>query len=406
MNDIPSTFWFILPQTNSYFNNFSKKYLTDFKDNYIIYGNTEVFEEAFMNGRRIYGDIREAGFDLALFLDETSQYYLSDFYTTDGAVIVSEKETALITDSRYIEAAENDKKAGKLSDDVNAYLFKKGLYADIAEHINGIGAKKVALDPDLITVKQLQTLKEKCENVEFGFISGACLKHRRIKTEAEVEKIKKAQSITDRAFSHILTFINEGRTEIEIAAEIEYFMRKNGASGLAFETIAVSGKNSSLPHGVPSEAKLTKNSFLTMDYGAKYAGYCSDMTRTVVLGKADEEMKRIYNTVLTAQAEAMKQIKAGMTCRDADKIARDVITDAGYGQYFGHSLGHSLGLEVHELPSVSPKSADILAAGNIVTVEPGIYIPGKYGVRIENMVLVTENGCESLTNSGRELIEI
>ncbi len=359
-----------------------------------------------MNGRKIYRDVCDAGFDCALFLDETSQYYLSDFYTTDGVVIVSEKETALITDSRYIEAAENDKNAGKLSDDVNAYLFKKGLYADIAEYINAVGAKSVALDPDLITVKQLQTLKESCKDVEFDFLSGVCLKHRRIKTEAEIEKIKKAQSITDRAFSHILGFISEERAETEIAAELEYFMRKNGASGLAFETIAVSGKNSSLPHGVPTESILTKNSFLTMDYGAKYAGYCSDMTRTVVLGKADEEMKRIYNTVLTAQAEAMKQIKAGMTCKDADKIARDVITDAGYGQYFGHSLGHSLGLEVHELPSVSPKSNDILVAGNVVTVEPGIYIPGKYGVRIENMVLVTENGCENLTNSDRELIEI
>ncbi len=359
-----------------------------------------------MNGRKIYRDVSNAGFDCALFLDETSQYYSSDFYTTDGAVIVSEKETALITDSRYIEAAENDKNSGKLSNDVNPYLFKNGLYADIAEYIDRISAKRVALDPELITIKQLQTLKEKCADVEFDFLSGVCLKHRRIKTEAEVEKIKKAQSITDKAFSHILTFINEGRTEIEVAAELEYFMRKNGASGLAFETIAVSGKNSSLPHGVPTEEKLTKNSFLTMDYGAKYAGYCSDMTRTVVLGKADEEMKRIYNTVLTAQAEAMKQIKAGMTCKDADKIARDVITDAGYGQYFGHSLGHSLGLEVHESPAVSPKSNDILAAGNIVTVEPGIYIPGKYGVRIENMVLVTENGCENLTNSDRELIEI
>lgn len=359
-----------------------------------------------MNGRNVLEDIKHEGFDCALFLDETSQYYLSDFYTTDGAVIVSEKETALITDSRYIEAVENDKRASLLSDDVNPYLFKNGLYADISEYFSSVGAKRVALDPDLISVKQLQTLKEKCEGIEFGFMSGVCLKHRRIKTASEIEKIKKAQSITDKAFSHILTFMNEGRTEIEVAAELEYFMRKNGASGLAFDTIAVSGKNSSLPHGVPTEARLTKNSFLTMDYGAKFAGYCSDMTRTVVLGKADEEMKRIYNTVLTAQAEAMKQIKAGMTCKDADKIARDVITDAGYGQYFGHSLGHSLGLEVHELPSVSPKSHDVLVAGNIVTVEPGIYIPGKYGVRIENMVLITEDGCENLTNSDRSLIEL
>lgn len=359
-----------------------------------------------MNGRKIFKDITDAGFDCALFLDENSQYYLSDFYTTDGAVIVAKEETALLTDSRYIEAVENDKKQGKLSPDVSPYLFKKGLYADVAEYFASVGAKRVALDPALVTIKQLQTLNKVCVGVEFGYISDVCLKHRQVKTEEEVSKIRKAQSITDKAFSHIIGFINGDRTELEVAAELEYFMRSNGANGLAFETIAVSGKNSSLPHGVPTEAKLTQNSFFTMDYGAKFAGYCSDMTRTVVLGRADDEMKRIYNTVLTAQAEAMKYIRAGVSGKDADKVARDVITEAGYGQYFGHSLGHSLGLEIHELPSVSPKSEAILVPGNIVTVEPGIYIPGKYGVRIENMVLVTEDGCINLTDSERQLIEL
>lgn len=359
-----------------------------------------------MNGRKVFEDIKAAGFDCALFLDETSQYYLSDFYTTDGAVIVSEKETALFADSRYFEAVENDKKANKLSDDVMPYLFRKSIFEVIAEYFASAGVRRVCLDPALITIKQLQTLQSRCENIEFGYLSDVCLKHRRVKTLAEVDKIRKAQAITDKAFSHILGFINEDRTELEVAAELEYFMRSNGANGLAFETIAVSGKNSSLPHGVPTECKLTKNSFFTMDYGARYAGYCSDMTRTVVLGKADDEMKRIYNTVFTAQAEAMKYIKAGVGCKEADKVARDVITDAGYGEYFGHSLGHSLGLEIHEMPSCSPRSEDTLVVGNIVTVEPGIYIPGKYGVRIENMVLVTENGCENLTNSDNALIEL
>ncbi|MBQ9847717.1 MAG: aminopeptidase P family protein [Clostridia bacterium] len=359
-----------------------------------------------MNGRKVFADIKAEGFDCALFLDETSQYYLSDFPTTDGVVIVSEKETALITDSRYIEAVENDKKAGKLTEDVMPYLFKKNLYEVIAEYFASVGAKRVCLDPGLISVKQLQLLEKYCEGVEFGYLSDVCLKHRKIKTEAEVAKIKKAQSITDAAFSHILGFIAKGKTELEVAAELEYFMRSHGADGLAFETIAVSGKNSSLPHGIPTEAKLTENSFFTMDYGARFAGYCSDMTRTVVLGKADDEMKRIYNTVLTAQTEAIKFIKAGVTGIEADKVARDIITDAGYGECFGHSLGHSLGLEIHELPSLSVKGEEKLVPGHIVTVEPGIYIPGKYGVRIENMVLVTENGCENLTNSNNSLIEL
>ena len=359
-----------------------------------------------MNGRRIFADIKAKGFDCAVFFDEISQQYLSDFYTTDGVVIVSATETALITDGRYIEAAEAEKAKGRLSDDVNVYLFKKGLLADVNEYLSSLNAKRVCVDPALITVKQLEDLKAACPDAEFGYLADVCLNYRRVKTQAEVEKIKAAQSITDKAYSHILGFINKNRTEIEIAAELEYFMRKNGAEGLAFETISVSGSNSSLPHGVPTQSRVTENSFLTMDYGAKLGGYCSDMTRTVVVGKADKEMKKIYNTVLTAQAEAMKFIKAGVSCFDADKVARDVIADAGYGQYFTHSLGHSLGLEVHEAPACSPRSKDILVAGNIVTVEPGIYIPGKYGVRIENMVLVTENGCENLTNSDNSLVEI
>lgn len=359
-----------------------------------------------MNGRKVFADIKAEGFDCALFLDETSQYYLSDFPTTDGAVIVSEKETALITDSRYIEAAENEKRAGRLTEDVVPCLFRKNLYEVIAEYFISNGAKRVCLDPALITVRQLQLLKKHCEGIEFGYLSDLCLKHRKVKTEAEIAKIRKAQSITDAAFSHILGFIAEGRTELEVAAELEYFMRSHGANGLAFETIAVSGKSSSLPHGVPTEAELTLNSFLTMDYGARFSGYCSDMTRTVVLGKADEEMKRIYGTVLTAQTEAIKFIRAGVTGAEADRVARDIITDAGYGEFFGHSLGHSLGLEIHELPTLSVKGDEKLVPGNIVTVEPGIYIPGKYGVRIENMVLVTENGCENLTSSSNGLTEL
>jgi Xaa-Pro aminopeptidase len=359
-----------------------------------------------MNGRSVFTDINKGGFDCALFFDEVSQRYLCDFYTTDGIVIVSEKETALFTDARYFEAAENALKSKLLSSDVSVYLLKKSVFETIADHLAEIDAKRVCVDPKLTSLAQFEKLKEVCKETEFGFSSDICLKYRRVKTKEEIEKIKKAQKITDDAFSHIIGFINEGRTEVEVASELEYFMRKRGACGFAFDTISVSGKNSSLPHGVPTTARLTKNSFLTMDFGAKFDGYCSDMTRTIVLGKADSEMKRIYETVLTAQKEAMKFIRAGVSCKDADKVARDIISDAGYGEYFSHSLGHSLGLEIHELPSLSPRSVDTLVAGNIVTVEPGIYIPGKYGVRIENMVLVTQNGCESLTNSNNSLIEI
>ncbi len=355
-----------------------------------------------MNGRKIYEEIASLGYDCALYLDETSQHYLADMHITDGAVIVSARETALITDSRYIEIAETS----GLSADVKPYRFDKPLFEYISDCFKNLGAKKVCLDPGLVTVKQLETLKSKCEGVEFGFEPDICLKYRRVKTPAETENIKRAQAITDATFEHILGFINGDRTELEVAAEMEYYMRCKGASGLAFDTIAVSGKKSSMPHGVPGDVKLTQNSFFTLDFGAAYKSYCSDMTRTVVLGKADDEMKRVYNTVRTAQAEAMKFIKAGVRAVDADSVARDIIKDAGYGEYFGHSLGHSLGLEIHERPAVSPRSEDILVEGNIVTVEPGIYLPGRFGVRIENMVLVTADGCEDLTHSPRELIEL
>ena len=359
-----------------------------------------------MNGRKIFKEISTNGYDAALFLDETSCYYLSDFFTTDGCVVVSEKETALITDSRYIEAAEKNKAEGNLSDDVTPILFKSPLFQTINDYFKEHHIKKVCLDPKLVTLAQSEMLKDACPDVKFGTMADVVLKYRRVKSASEVEKIKKAQSITDSAFSHIVKFIQKGKKEIEVAAELEYFMRSHGASGMAFDTIAVSGKKSSCPHGVPNEDYLTENSFFTMDFGAKYAGYCSDMTRTVVLGRATDEMKDVYYTVLKAQMEAMKFIKPNVTGVEADKVARDVITEAGYGEYFTHSLGHSVGIEIHELPSLSTRSKDTLVEGNIVTVEPGIYIPGKFGVRIENMVLVTDDGCECLTNSCRELFEI
>ena len=351
-----------------------------------------------MNGRSVFSDINKGGFDCALFFDEVSQRYLCDFHTTDGIVIVSKKETALFTDARYFEAAENALKSKLLSSDVSVYLLKKGIFETVADYLAETDAKSVCIDPKLTTITQFEKLKDACKEVKFGFSTDICLKYRRVKTNEEIEKIKMAQKITDGAFSHIIGFITEKATEVEVASELEYFMRKNGSDGFAFETISVSGKNSSLPHGVPTTASLTKNSFLTMDFGAKFDGYCSDMTRTVVLGKADKEMKRIYETVLTAQKEAMKFIRAGVPCREADRVARDIISDAGYGEYFSHSLGHSLGLEIHELPSLSPKSDDTLVAGNIVTVEPGIYIPGVGGIRIEDTCLITEDGCEILTS--------
>ena len=229
----------------------------------------------------------------------------------------------------------------------------------------------------------------------------------KIKDEEEISMMQKAQDITDNAFSEIVKHITPEMTEIDVAAELEYFMRKSGASGLAFDTIAVSGDASALPHGTPRNVKLKKG-FLTMDFGAKYNGYCSDMTRTIVIGKADAEIKKLYDTVLRAQLAGLEAIKAGADCILCDKAARDIIDSIPeYKGTFGHSLGHSVGLFIHERPSLSFKAfGSKLNSGEILTVEPGIYLFSKYGCRIEDMVEITDDGIYNFTHSTKELIEI
>ena len=227
-----------------------------------------------------------------------------------------------------------------------------------------------------------------------------------IKTEQELEYLAMAESIGDKAFMKMLDIIKPGMTELEVAAELEYLLKKEGGEGLAFSTIIASGVNSSMPHAIPGDKKLEVGDFITMDFGCKYKGYCADMTRTVVLGKANEKQKEIYNIVLKAQLAALDAIKAGIPGKAVDKVARDIIEEAGYGAYFGHGLGHSVGLFIHEGPRLSMKEETILQPNMTETVEPGIYLPGFGGVRIEDMVVITENGYKNLAQSPKELIEI
>lgn len=359
-----------------------------------------------MNGRKVYNKISLAGGQAALFFDEVNMHYISGFFSTDGFVLVDKDETALVVDSRYYEAAVISKNQGLLFDDVNVYLLDKGLMRVLGEMLDQKAADVVCYDSSRTTVAREKSVSGFFPSVKFVGIEDICGEFRRVKTAREIENIRAAQKITDAAFLHVLNFIRPGVTEKEVAAELEYAMRRNGADGFAFETIAVSGKNSSLPHGVPSDRMLTENAFLTMDFGARYNGYCSDMTRTVVLGKADEETRRIYETVLEAQKRGIAAAKSGVTGAEVDAAARDYINAMGYEGKFGHSLGHSLGLEIHESPRFASRSTDVFVPGNIMTVEPGIYIEGFGGCRIEDMVLITENGCENLTNSPKELIEL
>ena len=345
----------------------------------------------------------EKGFeaDALLISSEINLRWLTGFDYSDGCVVVTKSGAFLITDFRYLEAAE-----AEVSDEFKI-LCPKSLREALCELLGS--AKTVAVEEATLAAVQYEKLKKLVPSAEFVFGASALLdKMRECKDESEIEKIKAAQAITDAAFNHILGFINPDRTETEVALELEFFMRSKGAESTAFQTIAVSGSASSLPHGVPRPVKLERG-FFTMDYGAKVGGYCSDMTRTVVIGKADDDIKKLYNTVHEAQKRALDAAASGERgCFELDRIARDTIEDAGYHGCFGHSLGHGVGMYIHEAPRLSFGVAKDkkLEVGNVVTFEPGIYIPGKYGCRIEDMAVVTEDGIYNFTKSKKELIEL
>ena len=267
--------------------------------------------------------------------------------------------------------------------------------------------KTVAVENHRLTLAEFDNLKEKLPSVQFvttSALQNAIEEIRIVKSDSEIEKIKAAQRIAEEAFDHILTFIKEGMTEKEISLELDFYMLSHGADALSFETIAVAGKNSSMPHGVPGEYRVQKGDFITMDYGAVVDGYHSDMTRTVCLGEPTDKMREVYDTVLKAQLEGLRVLCDGITGSEADAAAREIIEKAGYGKNFGHGLGHGVGVEIHEAPRLSPKAPHTLKSGHVVTVEPGIYLPDEFGVRIEDMAVITENGHINLTSCPKELI--
>lgn len=326
--------------------------------------------------------------------------YLTGFSSSDGYVLAAAGAAYFLTDFRYIEAAE--KKVG----DMACICYQKP--ADtIRELLKRHGIHTLYVETGVVSVCQFEVWKRAFPGVDIlaeGVLDKWMDSLRRIKSPDELQKILQAQALTEKGFDHILSFIEAGRTEREIALELEFFMRRQGADGVAFDFIVVSGANSSLPHGVPGDKVVEKGDFVTMDFGALVDGWHSDMTRTVAVGWASEEQQQVYDTVLRAQEAALRILKAGLSCRDGDAAARQIIEQAGYGECFGHATGHGVGVEIHEEPRLSPRSEnEFLQAGNVVTVEPGIYLPGKFGVRIEDMAFITENGCENLTKSPKTL---
>lgn len=324
--------------------------------------------------------------------------YFTGFCGGEGLALIAPQRRCLFVDSRYTVAALQE------AIDFEVIEFSAGqrdlLLKERTDKMHVIG-----YEDRFLTVAEFHHLKESCLNIqEWVGLSQALEQLCMVKTEEELRCLRMAEQIAVDAFQAVLQQIKAGVSEIEIAAELEYQMRKRGSEGTAFETIVVSGANSSMPHGKPSEKKLAVGDFVTMDFGCVYQGYCSDMTRTVAIGSVTEEQRRIYETVKNAQECGLNAIRAGVCAKEADAAARKVIDTAGYGNYFGHSLGHGVGLLIHEMPNLSPKSETILQPGMIVTCEPGIYIPDLGGVRIEDMVCVTEDGIENFTQLSKDLL--
>lgn len=341
--------------------------------------------------------------DAALITSFPNRLYLSGMKSSDGYVLVTREKAYCIVDFRYYEAATQAVK------DCEVVLFHK-IGDTLRELVNRHGLKGVLLEQEGISLASACRLETNLKECGAQAVKDATLDHllwemRFIKSKEEIAKISASQKITDDAFAYVLDRIHEGVTERELALEIEFFMKRQGAQDVAFDLIVVAGKKGSLCHGMPDENRVRQGDFITMDIGARLDGYHSDMTRTVALGKVNDEQKKVYELVLKAQLAAIAAVKPGAVCSEVDKAARDIIYEAGYEGCFGHATGHAVGLEIHEAPRFSIGDKTLLRPGMVMTVEPGIYLPGKFGVRIEDMVVVTEDGCRNLTRSPKELIE-
>ncbi len=338
--------------------------------------------------------------DSVLITSDINRRYFSGMKSSAGTVIAFREKAYLVIDFRYIEKARKTVKNLEV-------IEQKNLVSQISELLKKHNALNIAIESKTMTVSELALWKSKLSKISIidtDMLSNEIEHLRAIKDNDEIECIKKAQEIAEKAFEKIIGFIKPDVTERQVALELNRIMFEEGAEDISFDTIVLSGKNTSMPHGVPSDKKIQNGEFVLMDFGAVYNGYHSDMTRTVCVGEPSPEMRKVYDIVLNAQLSALDYAKAGITGNQLDSVARKIISDAGYGECFGHALGHSVGLEIHESPVSSPNSNTVLKAGNIMTIEPGIYIEGKFGVRIEDFVILNENSCENLTKCAKNII--
>ena len=337
-----------------------------------------------------------------LITNEVNIGYFSGFFHSEGYLLVTGENSYLIVDFRYAEAAE------KKSGGCKVVMYSR-LSQDLLDILTKEGINSVSFEADSITVSRFDFFKKFLaqRNIDC-FADQKLCKHiadiRIIKDSSEIEKIQKAQNIAEKAYLEVLNYVKPGVTEKEISARLEYLMNIYGAEYKSFDLITITGKKTSLPHGVPSDGIVKEGDFFTFDFGAVYEGYHSDTTRTVAVKYATDKMTEIYNIVLKAQLAALEKIKAGVKCSEVDKTARDIISEHGYGKFFGHATGHGVGLDIHEAPTVSPRGEITLKSGMVITDEPGIYLPNEFGVRIEDMLCVTDEGCKNFVSLPKELI--
>ena len=342
------------------------------------------------------------GADCALITSDINRRYFTGMKSSAGVVLAFPDKAYLLIDFRYIEKA----KATVTDAEV---IEQKKLYPQLSELIERHSAKSMAIESETMTVRELNTYRHFFQELTIDSsdaLSNAISAMRSVKDEEELGYIEKAQSIAEEALAELLPKIKAGVTERETALELNRLMFEKGAEDLSFETIVLSGANTSMPHGVPSDRKIEEGDFVLIDFGAVWNGYHSDMTRTFCVGEPTDEMRKVYSIVLEAQLAGIAAAKAGITGSALDKVSRDIIEAAGYGDCFGHSLGHGVGLEIHERPNASPNYKLPLSRGAVVTVEPGIYIAGKFGVRIEDFVVLNENDNTNLTKFDKSLITL
>ena len=337
-----------------------------------------------------------------LITNEVNIGYFSGFFHSEGYLLVTSENSYLIVDFRYAEAAE------KNSNGCKVVMYGK-LSQDLLDILGNEGINSVCFEADSITVSRFDFFKKLLAQHKIDCIADQKLcRHiadiRIIKDSTELEKIQKAQSIAEKAYLEVLNYVRPGVSEKEISARLDYLMNIYGAECKSFDLITITGKKTSLPHGVPSDDIVKEGDFFTFDFGAVYEGYHSDTTRTVAVKYATDKMTEIYNIVLKAQLAALEKIKPGVKCSEVDKTARDIIAEHGYGKYFGHSTGHGVGLDIHEAPAVSPRGEAVLKSDMVITDEPGIYLPNEFGVRIEDMLCVTEDGYKNFVSLPKELI--